>query len=133
MIRLSRPTSAPESAGPALPATRRGRANSLETMMRPRFAIGLTLAVAAFAAAARGASADPGPRLELRRGDRIIIIGNTLAERMQYFGHFETLLQSRFPELELVVRNLGWSADELTLRPRSQGFEDHGHTLFDEK
>ena len=52
---------------------------------------------------------------------------------MQYFGHFETLLHSRFPQLELVVRNLGWSADELTLRPRSQGFQDHGHRLEDEK
>ena len=73
------------------------------------------------------------PRLVLRKGDRVIIIGNTLAERMQYFGHFETLLHSRFPELELVVHNLGWSADELTLRPRQGSFEDHGHTLKDEK
>ena len=31
------------------------------------------------------------PELVLRKGDRIILIGNTLAERMQYFGHFETL------------------------------------------
>ena len=73
------------------------------------------------------------PKLTLKKGDRIVIIGNTLAERMQYFGHFETLLHSRFPQLELVVRNLGWSADELTLRPRSQDFQDHGHRLEDEK
>ncbi|HVW02874.1 MAG TPA: PVC-type heme-binding CxxCH protein, partial [Planctomycetaceae bacterium] len=51
----------------------------------------------------------------------------------QYFGNFETLLQSRFPELELVVRDLGWSADELTLRPRSQDFQNHGHNLADHK
>ena len=37
------------------------------------------------------------------------------------------------PRPELVVHNLGWSADELTLRPRSKGFKDHGHTLEDEK
>ena len=74
-----------------------------------------------------------GPKLELRQGDRIILVGNTLAERMQYFGHLETLLQSRFPGLDLVVHDLGWSADELTLRPRSAGFQDHGHTLQDEK
>ena len=66
------------------------------------------------------------------KGD-ILLIGNTLAERMQYFGHFETLLHSRFPELKLVVRDLGWSADELVLRPRSQSFKDHGHTLDDHK
>src|SRR3954447_13594159 len=83
-------------------------------------------------AAAAAPAAEP-PRLELHRGDRIILIGNTLAERMQYFGHFETLLQSRFPEHELVVHDLGWSADELTLRPRQAHFNDHGHTLEDEK
>ena len=71
--------------------------------------------------------------LTLRKGDRIILIGNTFAERMQYYGHFETLLHARFPELELVVHNLGYSADELTLRPRQAHFNDHGHTLKDEK
>ena len=79
------------------------------------------------------ARAEDPVKLELHKGDRIILIGNTLAERMQYFGNFETLLQSRFPELNLVFHNLGWSADELTLRPRSAGFQDHGHNLEDEK
>ncbi len=73
------------------------------------------------------------PEVVLRKGDRIILIGNTLAERMQYYGHFETALHARFPELELVVHDLGYSADELTLRPRQQHFNDHGHTLKDEK
>jgi len=72
-------------------------------------------------------------RLELEKGDRVILIGNTLAEREQYFGRFETLLHARFPEHQLAVRNLGWSADELNLRPRSQDFKDHGHTLSDHK
>ncbi|MFI5461555.1 MAG: PVC-type heme-binding CxxCH protein [Isosphaerales bacterium] len=71
--------------------------------------------------------------LVLHKGDRIVIVGNTLAERMQYYGHFETLLHARFPDLELVVHNLGYSADELTLRPRQAHFNDHGHTLEDEK
>ena len=77
-------------------------------------------------------AAEPS-RLELHKGDRIILIGNTLAERMQYYGHFETLLHRRFPDLELVFHNLGYSADELTLRPRQAHFNDHGHTLKDEK
>ncbi len=71
--------------------------------------------------------------LKLEKGDRIVIVGNTLAERMQHFGHFETLLHSRFPNHDLVVRNLGWSADELTLRPRSKDFQDHGHNLEDHR
>ena len=89
-------------------------------------------AVVVLWAAARAPAAEAAG-LELHKGDRIIIIGNTLAERMQYFGHFETLLHSRFPDLELVVHNLGYSADELILRPRQAHFNDHGHTLKDEK
>ena len=76
------------------------------------------------------AAAEPG-RLELRPHDHVVIVGNTLAERMQYFGNFETLLHARFPQHELYVRNLGWSADELTIRLRSQGFADHGSNLVD--
>lgn len=75
------------------------------------------------------AFAADAPRLELKPHDKIVLVGNALAERMQYFGHFETLLHSRFPNHELVVRNLGWSADEISLRPRSKDFADHGHTL----
>ncbi len=75
------------------------------------------------------ASAADGPKLKLEKGDRVVLIGNTLAERMQYFGNWETLLHSRFPDLELVVRNLGWSADEIALRPRSLDFKNHGDTL----
>ncbi|WP_417378083.1 PVC-type heme-binding CxxCH protein [Gimesia sp.] len=72
-------------------------------------------------------------RLELKPHDHIVFIGNTFPERMQDAGYFETLLHSRFPDKELVVRNLGWSADELTLRPRSKDFQDHGHNLEDHK
>ena len=67
-------------------------------------------------------------RLSLNEHDRIVIIGNTLAERMQYFGHFETWLHQRFPNLGLSVRNLGFSCDEVDFRPRSLNFgspDDH--------
>lgn len=80
-----------------------------------------------------GAMAADGPQLKLEKGNKIVLIGNTLAERQQHFGNFETLLHARFPQHNLVVRNLGWSADELTLRPRSQAFADHGHKLTDHK
>ncbi len=68
------------------------------------------------------AADDSTPNLKLEKGDSICIIGNTLAERMQQFNHFETLLHSQYPELNLKVRNKGWSADELELRPRSANF-----------
>jgi putative heme-binding domain-containing protein len=60
--------------------------------------------------------------LKLNHGDRIALVGNTLAERMQHDGWLETLIHCRFPEHELVFRNLGFSGDELTLRLRSQDF-----------
>ncbi len=93
-----------------------------------------TLFVAAMIGLCAGSltAGETGP-LKFNQGDHIVFIGNTLAERMQHFGHFETLMHSRFPEHNLVVRNLGWSADELKLRPRSLDFKDHGHTLEDHK
>jgi putative heme-binding domain-containing protein len=51
--------------------------------------------------------------LELRPGEHVCIIGNTLADRMQHDGWLETYLQSRFPKHQIVVRNLGFSGDEV--------------------
>lgn len=93
-----------------------------------RFRYWLAVLSASVLCAGFSLSAEP---LKLEKGDHVIIVGNTLAERMQYFGNFETLLHARFPEHNLYVRDLGWSADEITLRPRSKDFRDHGHTLAD--
>ena len=60
--------------------------------------------------------------LELKKGDHICLIGNTLADRMQHDGWLETYLHSRFPKHNLVFRNLGFSGDELTVRLRSASF-----------
>src|ERR1051325_608200 len=62
------------------------------------------------------------PPLKLEKGDHVCVIGNTLADRMQHDGWLETLIQSRFPQHELVFRDLGYSADELTTRLRSANF-----------
>ena len=58
----------------------------------------------------------------LRTGDTIALIGNALAERMQHHGWFETYLHACAPEARLSVRNLGFAADELTVRQRTAGF-----------
>ncbi len=71
---------------------------------------------------AAGASASDASTLELRRGDRICLVGNTFAERFQLFGYFESGLLAAFPQLDLSVRNLAWSADEAALRPRPLDF-----------
>src|SRR5205085_8830217 len=67
-------------------------------------------------------------RLNLRPKDHICFIGNALADRMQHEGTLEALLDCRFPEYQLVIRNLGYTGDELNLRLRSAGFgspDDH--------
>jgi putative heme-binding domain-containing protein len=80
-----------------------------------------------------GAAGRDRPTLELRRGDHICLIGNTLADRMQHDGWLETYLHSRFAEHDLVFRNLGFSADDLTLRLRSENFGSPDQWLTDTK
>lgn len=68
----------------------------------------------------------------LRKGDRIAVVGNSLAERLQHDGWFETQLQAAHPDLELVVRHLGYSGDQVHYRPRAHsGFGDSdSHLAF---
>lgn len=72
-------------------------------------------------------------RLVLAPHDRVVLVGNTLAERMQLFNHFETLLAARFPELQLTVRNLGWSGDTVALQPRPLNFGTTPTHLYRQK
>lgn len=65
--------------------------------------------------------AQEGP-FKLDRGDHIAYIGNTLADRMQHHSWLETYLQALHSEHELTFRNLGFSADEVKTRPRSENF-----------
>ncbi len=69
----------------------------------------------------------------IKRGHRIALIGNTLFERSQQYGHFETMLQKHFVDQKLVVRNLSWSADTIDLQPRPENFADLEQHLFHEK
>src|SRR5262245_57862453 len=48
---------------------------------------------------------------ELRDGDRVVLLGDTLIEREQHFGFIELMLTTRFPERNITFRNLGWSGD----------------------
>lgn len=60
--------------------------------------------------------------LRLEQNSRIIFIGNTFAEQLQQHNYFETMLYKSFPEHNLTVRNLAWSADEVNLQPRPLNF-----------
>ena len=86
------------------------------TKTRWTVALGVTM-LAALVSSGRAAST-----FQLREKDHIAIIGNTLAERLQYDGWLETMLHARFPKHDLVIRNLGFSGDEVATRLRSKNF-----------
>ena len=71
-------------------------------------------------------------QLPLALGDamRVALIGNTLFERMGHYGFFESWIHSKYPEAQLVFRNLAWSADTVSLRPRPDNFADLEQHLF---
>ncbi len=48
---------------------------------------------------------------ELEAGDRVVFLGDTLIEQERHHGWIEVMLASRFPDRDVVFRNLGWSAD----------------------
>ena len=48
---------------------------------------------------------------EFKDGDRIVWLGNTLVEREQRYGYWETALIAANADKNLTVRNLGWSGD----------------------
>src|SRR5688500_13397827 len=74
-------------------------------------------------------------KLELNKGDHVVLVGGGLAERMQHSGWLETLIHARFPRHELVFRNLGYPGDEIdgwrnfNSRLRSRDFGSHDQWL----
>src|SRR5690625_1092341 len=58
-----------------------------------------------------------------KQNSNIVFVGNTFAVRLQDYNYFESLLYKSFPGRNLRIRNLGWSADEVDLRPRPLNYE----------
>ncbi|MBU6401879.1 MAG: hypothetical protein KGS61_16305, partial [Verrucomicrobia bacterium] len=55
--------------------------------------------------------AEPPRPFELREGDRVVFVGDTLVEREQEYGYLEARMTAQFPDRNVTFRNLGWSAD----------------------
>ena len=66
-----------------------------------------------------GAVAAAEPLVKLKKGDHIAIVGSGLADRQQHHAWLEAFIHRAYPDLELTVRNLGFAADEVNVRPRS--------------
>lgn len=52
-----------------------------------------------------------------KKGERVVFIGNGLAERDTYYSRFETELHLRFPQQQLFVRNMARPGDTPAFRP----------------
>jgi putative heme-binding domain-containing protein len=66
----------------------------------------------------------PGVSAEvtLNKGDHVAFIGNALPDHMQHDGWLEAYLHTAYPDLELVLRNMGFAGDEVDHRPRNENF-----------
>ncbi|MDG1279167.1 MAG: HEAT repeat domain-containing protein [Algoriphagus sp.] len=57
--------------------------------------------------------------LDLAQNTRLALVGNNLPSRMMNYGTFETELYLRYPEKDLIIRNMGDPGDTPGFRPRS--------------
>ncbi|MGM9510224.1 SGNH/GDSL hydrolase family protein [Larkinella sp. GY13] len=55
----------------------------------------------------------PNPPFELKNGDRVVFLGNSLFEDDMQFGYLELALTTRFPDRDVTFRNLGWTGDNV--------------------
>jgi glycosyltransferase involved in cell wall biosynthesis len=74
-----------------------------------RFGLLLCAALACFGFGSASAAAQE--QFELKDGDRVVFLGNTLIEREQKYGYWELMLTMAWPERNVTFRNLGWSGD----------------------
>ena len=62
------------------------------------------------------------PRFEFKKNDVVALYGNGLADRMQHDPWVETVLQSQLKGLDVRFRNMSFSGDVESRRPRNKGF-----------
>ena len=67
----------------------------------------------------------------LKRGDTLLFYGNSLVERLFEQGSMEANLQLAHPELQLRMRSLAWTGDEVGNRWRAEGYAEHLKNLIE--
>lgn len=50
---------------------------------------------------------------ELKNGDRVVFLGNSLFENDLQYGYLELALTTRWPDRDVTYRNIGWSGDDV--------------------
>ena len=80
-------------------------------MNAPRLFLVLLVTAMVASLAPGHATAQNTNAFDLRDGDRVVLVGDTLIEREQSHGHIEFLFTTQFPDRQVTFRNLGWSGD----------------------
>ena len=92
--------------------------------MRSLIVLALTFALLATLTPLR--AAEP---FEIKDGDRVLFLGDTLLEREGTYGYLETRMHEQFPDRHFIVRNLAFSADtplgwsRASFDPAAKGFD----------
>ncbi len=79
----------------------------------------LALAGLLLATLAPGLAARAADKFELRDGDRVLFIGDTIFEREVDYGNLEAALATRFGDRDVKFRNLAWAGDTPMGRARA--------------
>ena len=61
----------------------------------------------------------PAAEIKLEKNSRVVLLGGGLGSRMLHYGHFETEMHRRYPEHQLVIRNLCDEGDTPAFRPNA--------------
>lgn len=64
-------------------------------------------------------SPQASPQLKLKKGAHIVLLGGNLGARMQYYDHLETEMHLRFPDSQLVFRNMCDAGSTAGFRPNA--------------
>ncbi len=57
--------------------------------------------------------------LHIRKNDHLVLIGNNLGSRMMNYGYFETEMQLRYADSQLIIRNMCDGGNTPGFRPHS--------------
>ncbi|WP_097126430.1 GDSL-type esterase/lipase family protein [Spirosoma fluviale] len=79
----------------------------------PGFALVMLLFFTCRLAIAQNASQSPNSPFELKNGERVVFLGNSLFENDFQYGYLELALSTRWPDRDITFRNLGWTGDNV--------------------
>ncbi len=95
---------------------------TVNTVLRACTAPLILVAIVATALFFSSFQVKPSDPIPIRKGTRLILLGNNLGSRMMNYSHFETELQVRYPDNELFIRNMCDGGDTPGFRPHSSRF-----------